>query len=663
MSDLKISNITPAVGNIKTGSTNVSKIYCGSTLVWPPTSIACVACSVGDVPIGTQIWTGCNLSVTTYSDGITPIPEKYSLSDWAAYPYGAWCWYGGATWCKEAHGRLYNWAAIKGIYNEASLLDPNLRKSIAPAGYHVPTDAEWTILSNYLSGAAVAGGKMKATGTIQGGDGWWDFPNTGATNESGFTAIAGGAREDSGVFFSGTNIAWFWSSSEDGVNVDLAIGRSIGSGAISIFTENRDKGWGMSVRLIKNSTPVTPAITTSPILSITQTTAVSGGSGIVDGGSAITAKGVCWSTTQNPTIALPTKTNDGTGTSTFASNITGLTAGITYYVRAYITNSVGVTTYGNQLSFMTTAGVIPTVVASRTVSPYFGYYDSLIQPVVTPNPIKAALPTGGFSVIKSGGNGQYLFAVSTSGNSYSVTKDYGASWSSVPSPQGTIIPGKHFISKTGQTLAYVTSTSGSIYVSNDYGDTFITVPLDTGIGVMKGSNNGQYIICSTYGATNPSGKIFISSNYGLSFTNITASAYPLGLANGDIQDMFISNDGQLIGLMNSNAANVSRLSQTGGNTWVNKSSWPIADWNEVGVYSDNCQYIYTTVGLTTYISSDFGNTFAFKGNLYQYLSTNNLGSMVLSSNTNGFAYISTNFGATFSIFQSGGDRSVTTIVK
>ena len=358
MSDLKISNITPAVGNIKTGSTNVSKIYCGSTLVWPPTSIACVACSVGDVPIGTQIWTGCNLSVTTYSDGITPIPEKYSLSDWAAYPYGAWCWYGGETWCKEAHGRLYNWAAIKGIYDEASLLDPNLRKSIVPAGYHVPTDAEWTILSNYLSGAAVAGGKMKATGTIQGGDGWWDSPNTGATNESGFTAIAGGARADSGVFFSGTNIAWFWSSSEDGVNVDLAIGRSIVNNATSISPENRDKGWGMSVRLIKNSTPVAPAITTSPILSITQTTAVSGGSGIVDGGSAITAKGVCWSTTQNPTIALPTKTNNGTGTSTFASNITGLTAGITYYVRAYITNSVGVTTYGNQLSFVTTPAIV-----------------------------------------------------------------------------------------------------------------------------------------------------------------------------------------------------------------------------------------------------------------------------------------------------------------
>ena len=68
-----------------------------------------------------------------------------------------------------------------------------------------------------------------------------------------------------------------------------------------------------------------------------------------DGGASVTARGVCWSTTTNPTIAN-SKTTDGTGTGTFTSAITGLTSGTTYYVRSYATNSVGAT-YGPQVSF------------------------------------------------------------------------------------------------------------------------------------------------------------------------------------------------------------------------------------------------------------------------------------------------------------------------
>jgi hypothetical protein len=95
-----------------------------------------------------------------------------------------------------------------------------------------------------------------------------------------------------------------------------------------------------------------PQLSTTQASAITATTAVSGGIITTDGGNAVTARGVCWSTTTGPTIALTTKTNDGPGMGSYVSNLTGLTSGVTYYVRAYATNSTG-TSYGNQISFIT----------------------------------------------------------------------------------------------------------------------------------------------------------------------------------------------------------------------------------------------------------------------------------------------------------------------
>ncbi len=99
------------------------------------------------------------------------------------------------------------------------------------------------------------------------------------------------------------------------------------------------------------SAPGLPTLTTTAITSIIGTTAQSGGNITADGGAAVTARGVCWSTTANPTTAN-SKTADGSSTGVFSSSINGLTAGATYYVRAYATNSVG-TAYGNELSFTT----------------------------------------------------------------------------------------------------------------------------------------------------------------------------------------------------------------------------------------------------------------------------------------------------------------------
>lgn len=108
-----------------------------------------------------------------------------------------------------------------------------------------------------------------------------------------------------------------------------------------------------------------PTVTTTAVSSITQTTASSGGNVTSDGGAAVTARGVVWDTSTNPTIALATKTSNGTGTGSFSSSISGLTCGTTYHVRAYATNSIG-TAYGDELSFTTNA-CTGYVVVNKTV--------------------------------------------------------------------------------------------------------------------------------------------------------------------------------------------------------------------------------------------------------------------------------------------------------
>lgn len=89
---------------------------------------------------------------------------------------------------------------------------------------------------------------------------------------------------------------------------------------------------------------IIPTVSTTAVAGITQTTATSGGNVTSDGGAAVTARGVCWSTSSNPTTAN-SKTTNGGGTGTFTSSLSGLTRGTLYYIRAYATNSAG-TAYG-----------------------------------------------------------------------------------------------------------------------------------------------------------------------------------------------------------------------------------------------------------------------------------------------------------------------------
>jgi uncharacterized protein (TIGR02145 family) len=159
------------------------------------------------VTIGTQVWQSTNLDVTTYRDG-TPIPQVTDPTAWANLTTGAWCYYNNTTSNGTTYGVLYNWYAVAGIHDN----DPNTpNKILAPEGWHIPTDAEWTTLTTFLGGLTLAGGKMKGTGTSL-----WQSPNTGATNSSGFTGLPGGYRYYDGTFNLIGLFGIWWSSSEDG---------------------------------------------------------------------------------------------------------------------------------------------------------------------------------------------------------------------------------------------------------------------------------------------------------------------------------------------------------------------------------------------------------------------------------------------------------------
>ena len=114
---------------------------------------------------------------------------------WSNLTTGAWCYYNNDYVNGTTYGKLYNWYAVAGILSEASKTDTTQRKKLSPTGYHVPYDSEWTTLTTFLGGLAVAGGKMKETGTAH-----WNSPNYSANISSGFTGLPGGWRINIGAF-------------------------------------------------------------------------------------------------------------------------------------------------------------------------------------------------------------------------------------------------------------------------------------------------------------------------------------------------------------------------------------------------------------------------------------------------------------------------------
>jgi len=294
------------------------------------------------VQIGTQCWTKENLRVTKYRDGtVIPLDESGGTNGNGT----SQTWGGRTTGARTVNGNnTVNLVTYGYLYNLYATVDS---KGICPKGWHIPSDTEWTTLTDYLEGLGVAGGKIKLTGTT-----YWIYPNSGATNESGFSALPGGYRYSDG-FFSDTGLnTIFWSDAKLGSNSSW--GRAVHKDYNYVSRIYYNGSLGHSVRCLKDTNVIVsaPSLTTTAITAITTTSATSGGNITADGGATITARGVVWSTTTNPNIALSTKTIDGTGTGSFSSTLTNLTPKTTYYIRAYATNSAG-TGYGNEITFTT----------------------------------------------------------------------------------------------------------------------------------------------------------------------------------------------------------------------------------------------------------------------------------------------------------------------
>jgi len=183
------------------------------------------------VTIGTQVWMKENLKVTHYRDG-SSIPNVTEAAPWQAQTAGAYCNYDNDANNGSTYGRLYNWYAV------------NDSRGLAPAGWHIPSEAEWNTMVSYLGGEEVAGGKLKETGATH-----WTIINIGATNETGFTAIPGGERSYNGVFNKLNEAATWWTSSSDGTYAWQWI---VGAYDDDIGEQGSIYTYGFSVRCVKD---------------------------------------------------------------------------------------------------------------------------------------------------------------------------------------------------------------------------------------------------------------------------------------------------------------------------------------------------------------------------------------------------------------------------
>lgn len=191
------------------------------------------------VTIGSQVWMAENLKTTSYRDGS---PIQYPGADttkWVTDTDGSYAWYDDdKAKYRDTYGALYNWYAV---VNPAG---------VCPSGWRVPDDDDWETLFDFLGGTAVAGGKMKTTGTLEDGTGLWRSPNTAATNESGFSGLPAGYRGGGGWYdYMGGSAGW-WSRSD--FQELGARSPTIDYGDARVFTGVSGYHIGFSVRCLKD---------------------------------------------------------------------------------------------------------------------------------------------------------------------------------------------------------------------------------------------------------------------------------------------------------------------------------------------------------------------------------------------------------------------------
>lgn len=224
------NNSGTAYGNEISFTTNSN----GSGLFVPGNGVAFDSYNYPSIILGNgQEWLAENLKTTVYANG-DPIPNLPDNSQWQqSLNIGAWVNYDNNNTFDGTLGKLYNWYAV---------LDA---RNVCPTGWHVPSNAEWDSLISYLGGENEAGGKMKTTPLFS-----WESPNTGATNESGFSAKPGGYREGTGLFFGIGYNGIFWSSTEH--SLPYAWDYLLFYASTGISADYSSKSTGNSIRCIKN---------------------------------------------------------------------------------------------------------------------------------------------------------------------------------------------------------------------------------------------------------------------------------------------------------------------------------------------------------------------------------------------------------------------------
>jgi len=185
-----------------------------------------------EVRICEQVWMGCNLDVDHYRNGDL-IPEIKDTKEWEIQKIGAWCYYLNDSANGAIYGKLYNWYAI---------LDP---RGLAPEGWHIPTNSEFSELKDCLQYPDLAGGKLKEEGTEH-----WKSPNTLATNLSGFVALPGGCRDPNGTFLGLNKSGYWWTTTEYYLYDAWSMNLLYNSGLM--YQDKSNYSNGLSVRCLKD---------------------------------------------------------------------------------------------------------------------------------------------------------------------------------------------------------------------------------------------------------------------------------------------------------------------------------------------------------------------------------------------------------------------------
>ena len=305
------------------------------------------------IQIGSQCWMKENLRTTSFADG-TPIANGTNEEASSTIPY--YYYPANESYSVNSYGALYNWPAIMKGRN-SSAANPSGVQGICPVGWHVPSDVEWTQLTTTVGSRSAyqCDDNVNNIAKALASNSYWNNSenpcavgyNSYSNNQTSFGIIpAGYYNGDASTIGEDANL---WSATES--DNSHAYARILPSEYSQVLREPISKNNGLSVRCVRGASYTTPLINTAAVSDITISSATCGGSISDDGGSTVTARGVCWSTSSEPTIT-DNHTTDNSGTGAFTSNITELTPCTIYHVRAYATNQTG-TAYGDEITFAT----------------------------------------------------------------------------------------------------------------------------------------------------------------------------------------------------------------------------------------------------------------------------------------------------------------------